>query len=198
MLFSGIVLVVKSPIGIEEVADEMLSKQTDYREIITSAVCGKGNTYAQSTHTIRTANRPTTIGGCWVMNHTCEGSLVGDVVEIHGRFDANVWYSYNGNSETAVAKDTVSYVEQIVLTDLDPNSFKDDLEVAVKVVQEPNCLDATVVDAGTEVLVRVEMELGVEVIGRTKVFVLTCSPDEKKDSIVDESSFLDVESSDRL
>jgi len=176
----------------------MLSKTGDYREIITSAVCGKGSKYAQSTYTIRTANRPTTIGGCWVMNHTCEGLLVGDVVEIHGRFDVNVWYSYNGNSETAVAKDTVSYAEQITLADLDPNCFQEDLEVAVKVVQQPNCLDATVVDAGAEILVRVELDLVVEVVGRTKICVVTCVPDVKKDGFEDESSFLDVESSDRL
>ncbi|MCY0900947.1 MAG: outer spore coat protein CotE [Firmicutes bacterium] len=176
----------------------MLSRTTDYREIITSAVCGKGNKYSQSTYTIRTANRPTTIGGCWVMNHTCEGTLAGDVVEVHGRFDVNVWYSYNGNSETAVAKDTVSYVEQIALVDLDPNCFQDGLEVSVKVLQQPNCLDATVVDAGAEILVRVELELSVEVIGRTKVCVLTCFPDGKKDAFDEESSFLEEESSDRL
>ncbi|MGZ4032587.1 MAG: outer spore coat protein CotE, partial [Tumebacillaceae bacterium] len=37
--------------------------QKDYRarEIITSAVCGKGSKYSQNTYTIRPANRPTTI-----------------------------------------------------------------------------------------------------------------------------------------
>ena len=54
----------------EEVAG--MSSEKDYRarEIITSAVCGKGSKYSQNTYTIRPANRPTTIGGCWVMNHS--------------------------------------------------------------------------------------------------------------------------------
>lgn len=166
----------------------MLSKENDCREIITSAVCGKGTKYSQSTYTIRPANRPTTIGGCWVMNHSCEGSLVGDVVEVHGRFDINVWYSYNRNSETAVAKDTVSYVEQIPLHDLDPHCFRESLEVAVKATQQPNCLDATIVDGGAEILVRVEMNLATEVIGPTRLWVETCAPIGKKDPFEDDDS----------
>src|SRR5690349_3021743 len=88
------------------------------REIITSAVCGKGSKYSQTTYTIHPNNRPTTIGGCWVMNHCYEAQLAGDMVEVHGNFDVNVWYSYNHNSETAVAKETVSYTEHIPLRDL--------------------------------------------------------------------------------
>jgi spore coat protein E len=162
---------------------------TETREIITNAVCGKGHKYSQSTYTIRTANKPTTIGGCWVMNHTCEGLLAGDVVEVHGRFDVNVWYSYNGNSETAVAKDTVSYVEQIPVLDLDPNCIQTDLAVSVKVLQQPNCLDATVT-GDAEIAVRVEMNHAVEVVGKTKLLVLTVPPvAAKKDVFEDESSF---------
>lgn len=172
----------------------MLATDTGCREIITSAVCGKGSKYSQSSYTVRPDNRPTTIGGCWVMNHSCEGSLVGDVVEIHGRFDINVWYSYNGNSETTVAKDTMSYVEHVALRDLDPHCFHDDLDVNVKVVQQPNCLDATVVDGGTEIAVRVETELSVEVVGRTKIWVMTCDPKEKKESFEEDDSSIDEDS----
>ncbi|MDB5083181.1 MAG: spore coat protein [Bacilli bacterium] len=151
------------------------------REIITSAVCGKGSKYSQTTYTLRPANRPTTIGGCWVMNHSCEAELAGDYVEVHGRFDLNVWYSYNGNSETAVAKDTVSYVEQIPLRDLDPLCTKEGMEVAVRILQQPNTLDAVVIDGGSDILVRVEKELMVEAIGKTKVYVLVCDPPSDKD-----------------
>ena len=180
---------------IQKEDNDVFAKNTEAREIITNAVCGKGHKYSQSTYTLRTANRPTTIGGCWVMNHTCEGTLVGDVVEVHGRFDVNVWYSYNGNSETAVAKDTVSYVEEIPVVDMDPNCFRSDLEVNVKVLQQPNCLDAAVVDGGSEISVRVEMNHAAEIIGRTKVWVMTISPSVgKKDTFEEESSFVVEES----
>jgi spore coat protein E len=162
-----------------------MSTEKDYRarEIITNAVCGKGSKYSQTTFTIFPANRPTTIGGCWVMNHSYEAQLVGDTVEVSGNFDINVWYSYDGNSETAIAKDTVSYSESIPLRDLDPHCTRDGLRVTVKAVQQPNCLDANVVDNGSEILVRVEKELTVEIIGQTKVWVLT----------VDAPNFKDVE-----
>jgi len=162
----------------------MARTEKDYRarEIITSAVCGNGSKYSQNTYTVRPANRPTTIGGCWVMNHSFEAELVGDTVEVHGRFDLNVWYSYHGNSETTVAKDTVSYTESIPLRELDPNCSRDGLQVSVKIVQQPNCLDAIVVDNGSEILVRVEKELSVEVVGKTKVWVLTVeAPNDKED-----------------
>lgn len=157
------------------------SKDLNYREIIASAICGRGSKYSQTTYTLRPANRPTTIGGCWVMNHSCEAELVGDYVEVRGRCDVNVWYSYNGNSETAVAKDTVSYVEQIALRELDTEAERDSRKVQVKVLQNPNCLDATVTGNGSEILVRVEKELGVEVIGQTQLCVVTYDLAEKKD-----------------
>lgn len=157
-------------------------KEVRCREIITNAVCGKGSKYSQTTYTLRPANRPTTIGGCWVMNHSYEAELVGDYVEVHGRFDVNVWYSYSGNSETAVAKDTVSYVEQIALRELDPFCLREEMSVATRVLQQPNCLDASVVDSGSDITVRVEKEIAVEVIGKTKVYVMVCdAPSDKEE-----------------
>ena len=171
------------------------NKDLNYREILASAVCGRGSKYAQTTYTVRPDNRPSTIGGCWVMNHTYNAELVGDYVEVHGRFDVNVWYSYNGNSETAVAKETVSYVEQIALRDLDADCVRDTREVEVRVLQSPNCLDATVTGNGSEILVRVEKELGVEILGQTKICVVTCELADKKDDdyFEDESSLEEVE-----
>lgn len=158
------------------------NKDLSYREVVANAVCGRGSKYSQTTYTVRPTNRPSTIGGCWVMNHTCDADLVGDYVEVHGRFDVNVWYSYNSNSETAVAKDTVSYVEQIALRDLDTTADRDSRKVDVRIIQAPNCLDATVTGNGSEILVRVEKEIGVEVTGQTKLLVVTCElADEKKD-----------------
>ncbi|MFD2171244.1 outer spore coat protein CotE [Tumebacillus lipolyticus] len=172
----------------------MVRTEKDYRarEIITNAVCGSGSKYSQTTYTIHPANRPTTIGGCWVMNHSYEAELVGDAVEVHGRFDVNVWYSYHGNSETAVAKDTVTYTEMIPLRELDPYCSRDHVKVSVQVLQQPNCLDATVVDSGNEILVRVEKELATEIVGETKVWVLTVDqPHDKDDEDIEDEVFED-------
>lgn len=172
------------------------NKDLNYREIMANAVCGRGSKYSQTTYTVRPVNRPSTIGGCWVMNHVYDAELVGDYVEVHGHFDVNVWYSYNGNSETAVAKETVSYVEQIALRDLDADCIRDSRQVETRVLQSPNCLDATVTGNGSEILVRVEKELGVEIIGQTKLLVVTAELAEKKDEDFfeeDESMLEEVE-----
>ncbi len=46
-----------------------------YKEIVTKAVIGKGKKYFKDNYTINTENTPTTILGCWVINHLL---VVGD------------------------------------------------------------------------------------------------------------------------
>lgn len=40
-----------------------------FKEIVTKAVVGKGKKYYKNTYTINTENTPTTVLGCWVINH---------------------------------------------------------------------------------------------------------------------------------
>jgi len=76
---------------------------------------------------------------------------------------------------------------------LDANSERESREVEVRALQSPNCLDATVTGNGSEILVRVEKELAVEVLGRTKLCVMTCDLAEKKDTdfVEDDDELLD-------
>ena len=172
----------------------MIASDSMCREIITHAICGKGTKYSTESFTIRPDHPPTTIGGCWVMNHHCKGSLVGKAVEVHGYFDVNLWYSYNANTETAVVKDAVEYTLEVPLSELDPQGSFDESSVDVRMVQEPNCLDAVLNEATHDVLVTIEMGHQAELIGRTKLWVLTCDP-TKKESFSDFSdSYLDEES----
>lgn len=70
-----------------------------YREIITKAVVGKGRKFTQSSHTLAPKNRPTSILGCWVINHEYKAKKSGSNVEVDGRYDINIWYSYNNNTK---------------------------------------------------------------------------------------------------
>ena len=67
----------------------------EYREIITKAVVAKGRKFTQSNHTISPAHQPTSILGCWIINHKYEAKKVGKKVEVKGYYDINVWYSFN-------------------------------------------------------------------------------------------------------
>ena len=105
------------------------------------------------------------------------------------RFHVNIWYSYDGNTKTDVAKETIRYVERVPLSYYDRNVREGTTEVTAVATQPPNCVEAKI--AGGVVQVSVEKEFLVEMIGETKVCV-ACYPasyDEwdEKDVVVSES-----------
>jgi spore coat protein E len=155
-----------------------LNKDFKTREIITKAVCGKGRKFSQATHTVLPPNSPSSILGAWIINHSFEAQKAGDVIEVVGTYDINVWYSYAKNTKTDVAKETVSYVEQVPLSYLDSNSREETLEVTAKATQEPNCIEAKVSSTGDGVVIHVEREFTVECLGETKVCVVCVDTDE--------------------
>lgn len=46
-----------------------------YKEIVTKAIIGKGKKYFKDNYDMEVSNTPTTILGCWVINHLL---VVGD------------------------------------------------------------------------------------------------------------------------
>ncbi|WP_147532223.1 outer spore coat protein CotE [Bacillus marasmi] len=142
----------------------------EYREIITKAVVAKGRKYTQSKHTICPDHDPSSILGCWIINHKYEAKKVGKTVEIKGTYDINVWYSYCDNTKTEVVTECVRYEDVVKLKHRDPGSF-DDQEVIARVLQQPNCCEAVISQSGNKIIVHVEREFLVEVIGETKVCV---------------------------
>ncbi|WP_163536865.1 outer spore coat protein CotE [Gracilibacillus sp. YIM 98692] len=144
----------------------------EYREIITKAVIGKGRKFKQDTDTITPAHRPSSILGCWIINHHYHAKLVKkDVVEIRGSYDVNVWYAYNDNTKTEVVTERVEYTDHIKLTIRDKHHFGEDCEVLAKVIQQPNCLECNIEKHGQKIKVDAEREFLVEVLGETKVIV---------------------------
>lgn len=159
----------------EEVAlMSQTGKDVQCREIVTKAVCGRGRKFSQATHTITPAHTPTNILGCWIINHTYSASKEGDTVDVNGSYDINIWYSYNNNTQTGVATETVSYTDQIPITMLDKNFREEGLEVDARATQQPTACEATISNSGASVLVQVEREFMVELIGETKVCVMVC------------------------
>jgi spore coat protein E len=161
---------------LEEVATKMSHTEKDVqcREIITKAVCGKGRKFSQATHTITPSHSPTSILGCWIINHTFATDKVGESVEVSGSYDINVWYSFNNNTKTEVVTETVSYVDHVPLAIVDKNCLDSHLEVNGKATQQPTACEATISNSGNSILVQVEREFLVEVIGETKVCVMVC------------------------
>lgn len=166
----------------------------EYREIITKAVVAKGRKFTQSNHTIRPEHKPTSILGCWIINHKYDAKKIGKTVEIHGSYDINVWYSYNDNTKTEVVTECVPYTDVIKLKYRDQDVLGDN-EISVKVLQQPNCCEAVISPNGNKIIVHVEREFLVEIIGETKVCVainsegLTTDDDDEWGAEVDDEEF---------
>ncbi|BAB06089.1 outer spore coat protein CotE [Halalkalibacterium halodurans] len=148
-----------------------MSDGLNYREIITKAVCGKGRKFSQASHKISPSEKPSSILGCWIINHKYSADKKGENVEVQGSYDINVWFSYKNNTKTDVATQTVSYTDIIPLTMRDENVLSKEMDVVARPIQQPNTLEATIAESGVHVDVQVEREFVVECIGETKVAV---------------------------
>ncbi|MBS4207521.1 outer spore coat protein CotE [Bacillus sp. FJAT-50079] len=169
----------------------------EYREIITKAVVAKGRKFTQSNHAITPQFQPSSILGCWIINHKYEARKVGKTVEVSGSFDINVWFSHHDNSKTSVATERIEYKDVIKLKYQDPDCL-DDKQVATRVLQQPNCVEAIISKKGNKILVSTEREFIVEVIGETKVCVAihegkcTCDDDEEFGDELDDREFEEI------
>lgn len=165
----------------EEVCVTMTFLDNDYREIITKAVCGRGRKLTKSMNHVSPSHKPSSILGCWVINHIYHAKKkCTDIVEVHGTYDINIWYSFNDNTKTEVVSEKVNYCDEVKLSSRDEQCLHDDYEVIAKVIQQPNCLQCKIEKQGNRIAVEVEREFVVKVIGETKVNVKV-SPTHQSD-----------------
>ena len=139
-----------------------------YKEIVTKAVIGKGKKYYKNTYTIDTENPPTTVLGCWVINNKFKGSEQNDRIIIDGSFDVNIWYSYDNDTKTEVSTKTINYTESVSVNQKETtdSSTKD---IIVRSLKQPSCSNAMI--KGNSIVFDIEKELGIEIVGDTKVKV---------------------------
>lgn len=171
-------------------------RDLQFREIVCKAVCGKGRKFSQDAHQLTPPDSISTILGAWIINHTYEATKAGDVVEITGTYDINIWYSHQNNTKTDVAKQTVSYVDQVPLSFFDQNVREESVEVSALAAQPPNCIEATISENSNLVIVRVEREFLVEVLGETKLTVAVSETDLFNDKDLELEEFSDQEAGD--
>ncbi|MBE3556939.1 MAG: outer spore coat protein CotE [Firmicutes bacterium] len=154
-----------------------------YRDIMTKAVCGRGKRYARTTYRLRPEHLPTTVLGCWVINHRFGARLAGKDAYISGSYDINLWFAYDANSKTDVAKQTVQYELRVPMEDLDEHFTGRDGEVHAACIQPPTCVETHLEEDG-QVAVTVELEMRAEIFGETMLRVPTVPMEEgKKDEL---------------
>lgn len=158
----------------------------EIREIVTKAVIAKGKKTIKIKANVNPSNDTFSILGCWVINHGFSATLEHDCVNINGNFEINIWYAYDENSKTDVAREVIEYTDTIKTRQIvkNVNSTKD---VIVRVLQQPTCTNASITENGIEV--EVVLEEAVDVIGETKIAVTAFTnidPDTLDDSFENE------------
>lgn len=155
-----------------------------FKEIVTKAVVGKGKKFFKNSYTVRCDNSPTTVLGCWVINHKFKGYKTGDKIGVDGSFDINIWYSYDSDSKTAVINKKIEYNDLFNVKVRDNSDLAGDTDVIVRCLNQPSCSSVKI--DGNDISFNIEKELGVEIVGETKVKISVEDDEEPWDEIVDD------------
>ena len=152
----------------------------NYKEIVTKAVISKGKRLFSTNHSVE-ANNPSTILGCWVINHNFNGTKSNNKIIINGSYDVNIWYSYDNDTKTDVIRETNTYSETINMRDTNV----DGEEIIVRSLKQPNCVKMDI-DNNT-IKYTIEKELGIELVGDIKVKIDVNEDDDEWDDIVEDN-----------
>jgi spore coat protein E len=155
-----------------------------YKEIVTKAVVGKGKKSFKNVYNIATEIEPTTVLGCWIINHKFKGYETGGKIVVDGSFDANIWYSYESDSKTSVVSKKIDYSETVNVKTKEEVDLNSENEIIVRALKQPNCSRVEIKDGNIEF--EVEKELGIELVGDTKVKISVEDEEEPWDVIEDE------------
>ncbi len=156
----------------------------NYKEIVTKAVVGKAKKTSTSHYELKPNERPDTVLGCWVINHSFRGKNNHGMVSIDGEFDVNVWYSYDNDTKTTVSTERFSYNDKMNIRLKDDVPLTDSSEIIVRGLKQPTVTKVDVNDG--IVILDIEKELGVEVVGNTKLKVSVEDIEDDYEEIIDE------------
>ncbi len=153
-----------------------------YKEIVTKAIIGKGKKYYKNTYSIDTEFIPSTVLGCWVINHKFKGSEVSDKIVVDGSFDVNLWYSYDNDTKTTVITKKIKYSESVMVKKKESSDSSNN-DIIVRSLKQPSCVNAR--ENGKSIEIVIEKELGIEIIGDTKIKIAVEEDEEPWDIIED-------------
>lgn len=157
---------------------------SNFKEIVTKAIVGKSKKTSMNEFMISPEIKPDTILGCWVINHRFNGVNDRGVVNLNGSFDVNVWYSYENDTKTTVSTKTFHYTDKMPVHLKDNTELTNNEEIIVRSLRQPTVTNVYI-DNGS-VHLEVEKELGVEIVGDTKIKVSIEDDEDDYEEISDE------------
>ncbi len=155
-----------------------------YKEIVTKAVVGKGKKATTQKYTIKPEETPNTVLGCWIINHKFNGTTNNNDIYVKGSYDVNVWYSYDNDTRTGVCTGTFAYNDKMNVPINNGNKLTNNAEVIVSSLSDPNVIDVSIDNGAINFDVRKEM--GIEVVGDTKIRVNALDNFEDYTEIIDD------------
>ena len=155
-----------------------------FREIVTKAVIGKAKKTSGNEFIVEPEQRPDTVLGCWVINHTFNGYNNKGSVVVNGEFDVNVWYSYDNDTKTAVSNKRFSYNEKMNVPLKNDTVLDNNSEIIVRSLKQPTVTNVEIKNGIVELTI--EKELGVEIVGNTKVKVSVEDFDDDYEELLDD------------
>ena len=159
----------------------------NYKEIVTKAVISKGKKLFSTDYSVD-VNNPSTILGCWVINHNFNGTKSKDKIIINGSYDVNIWYSYDNDTKTDVIRENNTYSEVVNMRDRDSI---DGEEIIVRSLKQPNCVKIDI--DNNKINYTIEKELGIELVGDVKVKIETSDSEDVWDEIGEDTSSIENE-----
>ena len=155
-----------------------------YKEIVTKAIIGKGKKFFKDTYDLEAEQIPTTILGCWVINHKFKGYKTNDKIGVNGSYDVNIWYSYDNDSKTTVVNKKIDYSELFNVKLKEDAELNDDTDIIIRPLKQPTC--QAVKTDGKKIIFDIEKELGVEIVGDTKVKIAIEEDEDPWDDLDEE------------
>lgn len=162
-----------------------------FKEIVTKAVIGKAKKTSSNEFLLTPEEAPNTVLGCWVINHKFSGSKnsSGSVL-VNGSFDVNVWYSYDNDKKTAVSTRNFTYNDTMNVPLKEDHNLTDASEIIVRCLRQPTVSNVKI--EGDTVKLDIEKELGVEIVGDTKVKVSVEDDEDDYEEIFDEKEIEEI------
>lgn len=158
---------------------------SSFKEIVTKAVIGKAKKTTTNSFTLTPEEKPSTILGCWVINNSFSGTKgKNGSVLVNGSFDVNVWYSYDSDKKTAVTTKKFNYSDSLNVPLKENSNLDSASEIIVRCLKQPTVANVKIEDSS--VLLDIEKEMGVEIVGDAKVKISVEDDYDDYEEITDE------------
>ena len=161
----------------------------NYKEIITKAIIGKGKKVFKNEYSVECEKDINTVLGCWVINHDLKGIKDGEYIKIVGSYDINIWYSYDNNTKTDVVSNMMFYEESVRVRIKENSEINDNTEIIIRSLKNPTCIDVS--NSDKTIKYTISKELGIEILGDTKIKIPISVNEDDYDVIIDEESLSD-------